>query len=138
MESVLKNLYRGGLCPSTRDLAHSDTAHAYSKLQKSQQELTAQLEHALSGKDLDTFKAFCEIQMQIEVEEQEDLFLYAFRLGARFAQEIFSRDWIVLQKKTFKIFCHSARSEKPRKAQSEFDKCVGNNLCVVPHSFIEF
>ncbi len=90
MESVLKNLYRGGLCPSTRDLAHSDTAHAYSKLQKSQQELTAQFEHALSGKDLDTFKAFCEIQMQIEVEEQEDLFLYAFRLGARFAQEIFS------------------------------------------------
>ncbi len=38
-----------------------------------------------------------------------------------------------LQKK-----CHSERSEESHFAQSKFDTRVGNNLCVVPQSFIRF
>lgn len=36
------------------------------------------------------FREYCDLQARMDVVIQEDLFLYAFRLGARWEREIFS------------------------------------------------
>lgn len=90
MPSILKDFYNGKLCPSERNLAHGQKAKSYMKLLEKQDAIVKRLEDSLDVQNSDAFKAYCELQMQLDAIEQEDLFLYAFRLGARLEHELFT------------------------------------------------
>lgn len=90
MSSVLKNLYNGQLCPAERNLARGAETKAYSKLLEAQDTAAKRLKASLDEQSTEDFKAYCALQTQISLIEQEDLFLYALRLGARLEQALFA------------------------------------------------
>lgn len=95
MSSILKDLYDGNLCPAGRDYTRSKSAKDYKTLLSSQVELGEQLEDRLDVQARDMFNTYCKMQVELNILEEEDLFLYAFRLGARMLLEILSpRDGI--------------------------------------------
>ncbi len=88
MSSILKDFYNGDLCPADRRLAHGEEAESYLRLLDMQETAAKRLESSLDEQELKNFRAYCELQMQINTIEQEDMFLYAFRLGAHLEQEL--------------------------------------------------
>lgn len=91
MKSVLKEFYRGNFVPCNREFENSGTAKMYRELLQKQETVYKRLEASLDTQQVKDFQAYCALQAQMEVEEQEELFLYAFRLGARWERELFSR-----------------------------------------------
>lgn len=69
--------------PCNREFENSDAAKMYRELLQKQEIIYKRLEASLDTQQATDFQAYCALQAQMEVEEQEDLFLYAFRFGAR-------------------------------------------------------
>ncbi|MGN0562079.1 MAG: DUF6809 family protein [Candidatus Fimenecus sp.] len=90
MAAILKNFYNGNLCPIDRTFAHGKEAQKYKLLMKKQDELAAYIKNRLDEQGLEHFQAYCDLQIQLNIAEQEDMFVYAFRLGAHWYQEVFS------------------------------------------------
>ena len=88
MLSVLEELYYGNISPGERALAHTEKANAFRKLQRAATPLEEYLETVLDEQQLKQFHAFCNIQDELTQMEQEDLFVEAFRLGAKMMVEI--------------------------------------------------
>lgn len=77
--------------PCNREFENSDAAKMYRELLQKQEIIYKRLEASLDTQQAKDFQAYCALQAQMEAEEQEDLFLYAFRFGARWERELFSR-----------------------------------------------
>lgn len=77
--------------PCNREFENSDAAKMYRELLQKQEIIYKRLEASLDTQQATDFQAYCALQAQMEAEEQEDLFLYSFRLGARWERELFSR-----------------------------------------------
>ncbi|MDO4153317.1 MAG: hypothetical protein Q4E21_00540 [Clostridia bacterium] len=88
--SVLKDFYYGNICPIDRSYACSAEKKAYTNLLNQQERIRTQLCSDLDKKQLQDFQTYCSLQTELNLAEQEDLFLYAFRLGARWERELFS------------------------------------------------
>ena len=88
MLSVLEELYYGNISPGDRVLAHTEKANAFRKLQRAATPLEEQLIATLNEQQLKQFRTFCDIQGELTQMEQEDLFINAFRLGAKMMAEI--------------------------------------------------
>lgn len=104
MASVLKNLFYGNLSPVDRAYAPTPSAQVFqSKLEK-QNEIAKQLESRVDAHSLALFQAYCEKQAEISLDEQEELFIYAFRLGAQWTREVFCRAQMHFKMKSFAIW----------------------------------
>ncbi|MGN0520270.1 MAG: DUF6809 family protein [Candidatus Fimenecus sp.] len=90
MSSVLKNLFYGNLVPADRAYASTDTAKQLRKTVQKQNDIATQLERCIDTNARDLFRAYCDLQAAIGNIEQEELFIYAFRLGAQWCAEVFS------------------------------------------------
>lgn len=88
MVSVLEELYRGNILPADRDFSSTEKAEAFKTLLRAQTQLTEQLEATLNEQQTMQFHTYCNMQGELDCREQEELFLYAFRLGARLMTEI--------------------------------------------------
>lgn len=88
MISVLEELYYGNISPGDRVLANTEKANAFRKLQRTATPLEEQLITTLNEQQLKQFHTFCNIQDELTQMEQEDLFVYAFRLGAKLMAEV--------------------------------------------------
>lgn len=91
MKSVLQEFYRGDFVPCNREFENSGAARMYRGLLQKQETIYKRLETSFDAQQAKDFQAYCALQAQMEAEEQEDLFLYSFRLGARWERELFSR-----------------------------------------------
>lgn len=90
MTSVLKDLYDGKLCPAERTFARGAHVEAYKKLFFKQTEIGEQLEKQFDTQAQKMFGTYRELQINLNIMEEEELFFYAFRLGARMLLEILS------------------------------------------------
>lgn len=88
MISVLEELYYGNISLGDRVLAHTEKANAFRNLQHTATPLEEQLISTLNEQQLKQFRTFCDIQGELTQMEQEDLFIHAFRLGAKMMVEI--------------------------------------------------
>lgn len=77
--------------PCNREFENSGAARMYRELLRKQETIYKRLETSFDAQQAKDFQAYCALQAQMEAEEQEDLFLYSFRLGARWERELFSR-----------------------------------------------
>lgn len=90
MSSILKELYDGNICPADHTVAQGENAKKYKMLIGSQIEIGTQLEKSLDEQERKQFDAYRDMQIDLNILEQEELFLYAFRLGARMMLELTS------------------------------------------------
>ncbi len=88
MPSVLEELYYGNIHPADRALANTKKAKDFRQLHHAQVQLEEQLESVLSEQELTQFRTYCNMQGELNCREHEELFLYAFRLGAKMMIEI--------------------------------------------------
>lgn len=88
MVSVLEELYRGNIAPADRAFARTEKAKKFKNLHRAQTQLGEQLEAVLDEQQIMQFHTYCNIQHELDCREQEELFLYAFRLGAKLMTEI--------------------------------------------------
>lgn len=88
MLSVLEELYRGNIVPTDRAFASTEKAKEFKNLLHAQTQLAEQLEAALDEQQTIQFHTYCNMQGELDCREQEELFLYAFRLGAKLMTEI--------------------------------------------------
>lgn len=101
MKSVLQEFYRGNFVPCNREFENSGAARMYRELLQKQETIYKRLETSFDAQQAKDFQAYCALQAQMEAEEQEDLFLYSFRLGARWERELFSRRTDGIVKESF-------------------------------------
>ena len=89
MRKILEELWRGNITPQSKTF-HRGTAYdeAVKMLCKNEEDLKA----ALSEKEWETFEKFCDCQNEITHYTQEDIFVTAFRLGARIVMESFGEN----------------------------------------------
>lgn len=88
MISVLEELYCGNIHPADRALANSKKAEDFRELQHTGTQLMEQLEAVLNEQQLMQFHTYCNMQGELTCREQEELFVYAFRLGAKMMIEV--------------------------------------------------
>lgn len=91
MKSVCKEFYRGNFAPCNREFENNGAAKIYRELLQRQESARERLETSFDTQQSKDFQMYCALQAQMEVAEQEDLFLYSFRLGARWERELFSQ-----------------------------------------------
>ncbi|MGN0562150.1 MAG: DUF6809 family protein [Candidatus Fimenecus sp.] len=90
MSAILKNLFYGNLVPADRAYASTNAAKALRQDVQKQNDIAEQLVRCADERVRDLFETYCELQAQISSAEQEELFMYAFRLGAQWCAEVFS------------------------------------------------
>ncbi len=88
--SVLEEFYRGNIKPVERTYQNSENSKQFRTLLQEQTEIYDQIEKLLYTEHFTLFQAYCDLQARMDVITQEDLFLYAFRLGMRWEREVFS------------------------------------------------
>lgn len=88
MSSILKELYNGNLCPADHTFPKGGNAKKYKMLTDSQVEIGEQLENFMDAQARKQFDTYRDMQIEINIIEQEELFLYAFRLGAQMMLEL--------------------------------------------------
>lgn len=88
MPSVLEELYCGNICPVDRAPANTKKAKDFRHLQHVQVQIEEQLKSVLNEQERIQFHTYCNIQGELNCREQEDLFVYAFRLGAKMMMDI--------------------------------------------------
>lgn len=94
--SVLHSLYYGNLNPADRPYAPNSTSADFRNLLKQQAEVGDCLNTYTDAQVQKWFFSYCELQAKISAAEQEELFAYAFRLGARMYRETFApRDGVL-------------------------------------------
>ncbi|MDO4154739.1 MAG: hypothetical protein Q4E21_07815 [Clostridia bacterium] len=89
MSGILKNLYYGNLAPADRAYAPTNAAKALRQDVQKQNDIAEQLAQCADERVRALFETYCELQAKISSAEQEDLFIYAFRLGAQWCGEVF-------------------------------------------------
>lgn len=92
MRDVLKQLYRGELGGAARYDRNGDHKEfsAYNRLLNKLLECEANLETCCTGADKNVLRAYDEACANVMEYEQEELFVFAFRLGAKMMLEVFS------------------------------------------------
>lgn len=91
MKSVCKEFYRDNFAPCRCEFENNGAAKIYRELLQRQEAARERLEASFDTQQAKDFQVYCALQAQMEAAEQEDLFLYSFRLGARWERELFSR-----------------------------------------------
>lgn len=90
MLSILRAFYQGNIKPVDRDYQQNENSKQFRVWLQEQNEINDQLTAFLNAEQFAMFREYCDLQARMDVAIQEDLFLYAFRLGARWEREIFS------------------------------------------------
>lgn len=90
MLSILKEFYQGNIKPVDRDYQQNENSKQFRAWLQEQNEISRQLTEFFNAEQFAMFRKYCDLQARMDVAMQEDLFLYAFRLGARWKREIFS------------------------------------------------
>ena len=88
MFSVLEELYCGNITPADRAFAPTKKAEEFKKLHRAQTQIEIYLESVLSEQALTQFHTYCNMQGELNCREQEETFIYAFRLGAKLMTEV--------------------------------------------------
>lgn len=86
--SILNDLYCGFLNPE-KDFG-TNTFNGYLELEQSAERHKEQLLSGLSEEKVHQFKRFCNDRSDMAAMEQERMFIYAFKMGMEFMQEICS------------------------------------------------
>lgn len=92
MRNVLKQLYRGELGGAARYDRNGNRKElsAYNKLINKMLECEANLDTCCTETDKDLLRAYDEACTNVMEYEKEELFVFAFRLGAKMMLEVFS------------------------------------------------
>lgn len=90
MDTVLKELYHGKNYHTNRIFAQSQERTDFRQLLDSKAQMVQQLEEVLDETALMQFHTYYNMNEKCASIEREELFTYAFRLGARMMAEILS------------------------------------------------
>lgn len=89
MKKLLEELWYGNICPSTA--YRGDTKEA-DKLMEYLAGHHDNLWRTLTNEQKDIFKRFDDCYCELTSINERDIFIYAFRLGAKMATEVLSSD----------------------------------------------
>lgn len=90
MQSVLEEFYRGNIKPVERTYQSGENSKQFRALLQEQNEIHNRMTEIFNAEQFALFRKYCDVQARMDVAMQEDLFLYAFRLGMRWEREVFS------------------------------------------------
>lgn len=90
MDTILRELYHGKNYHSNRIFAKSQEREDFRQLLDSKAKIVQQLEDTLDESTLMQFHTYYNMNEKCADIEREELFTYAFRLGARMMAEILS------------------------------------------------
>lgn len=89
MDTVLEELYYGTNCHTNRAYAKARKRKDFERFAENRMQMMEQLEAALDEAVLMQFHTFCEMNEKCDSIEREELFAYAFRLGAKLMMDVF-------------------------------------------------
>ena len=87
MKSILEELFYGNICPSMIDCSDSEQKN---RLMKHIADHHDNLNNTLTEKQKEILEKFDDCLGELADLNEREMFIYAFRLGARMAIEIFS------------------------------------------------
>lgn len=88
MKSILEELWHGNICPDSRDSTAKQAGELIGYIATHYETLSA----TLTDKQKEIFERFNDCNTELMDINEREIFVYAFRLGARIAIEVMSFD----------------------------------------------